>query len=34
VEQEQNGIFYYDRRRKFDMARLHKIMTKVAAIEK
>ena len=34
VEQEQNGIVYYDRRKKFDMARLHKIMTKVAAIEK
>ena len=34
VEQEQNGIVYYDRRKKFDMARLHKIMTKPAAIEK
>ena len=34
VEQEQNGIVYYDRRKKFDMARLHKIMTKKAAIEK
>ena len=34
VEQEQNGIFYYDRSKKFDMARLHKIMTKQAAIEK
>jgi hypothetical protein len=34
VEQEQNGIVYYDRRKKFDMARLHKIMTKQAAIEK
>ena len=34
VEQEQNGIVYYDRRKKFDMARLHKIMTKTAAIEK
>ena len=34
VEQEQNGIVYYDRRKKFDMARLHKIMTKIAAIEK
>ena len=33
VEQEQNGIVYYDRRRKFDMARLHKILTKRAAIE-
>jgi len=34
VEQEQNGIVYYDRRKKFDMARLHKILTKPAAIEK
>ena len=34
VEQEQNGIVYYDRRKKFDMARLKKIMTKKAAIEK
>ncbi|MCL2099429.1 MAG: beta-galactosidase [Oscillospiraceae bacterium] len=34
VEQEQNGIVYYDRRKKFDMARLHKIMTKQAAIER
>ena len=34
VEQEQNGIVYYDRRKKFDMARLHKSMTKTAAIEK
>jgi catechol 2,3-dioxygenase-like lactoylglutathione lyase family enzyme len=33
VEQEQNGIVYYDRRKKFDMARLHKILTKKAAIE-
>jgi len=33
VEQEQNGIVYYDRSRKFDMARLHGILTKKAAIE-
>jgi len=33
VEQEQNGIVYYDRRRKFDMARLNKSLTKKAAIE-
>ena len=34
VEQEQNGIVYYNRRKKFDMARLNKILTKTAAIEK
>ena len=34
VEQEQNGIVYYNRQKKFDMARLHGIMTKTAAIEK
>ena len=34
VEQEQNGIVYYDRRKKFDMSRLHKVLTKPAAIEK
>ncbi|MCL2095289.1 MAG: beta-galactosidase [Oscillospiraceae bacterium] len=33
VEQEQNGIVYYDRRKKFDMARLRRILTKKAAIE-
>jgi hypothetical protein len=25
VEQEQNGIYYYDRARKFDMARIARI---------
>ena len=34
VEQEQNGIVYYDRKKKFDMQRLKKILTKKAAIEK
>jgi len=34
VEQEQNGIVRYDRGKKFDMARLRKIMTKKAAVEK
>ncbi len=34
VEQELNGIYYYDRTEKFDAERLYKINTKVAAIEK
>jgi hypothetical protein len=34
VEQEQNGIVNYDRSKKFDMARLHGILTKKAAIER
>lgn len=34
IEQEQNGIFFYDRTEKFDADRLYKINTKVAAIEK
>lgn len=34
VEQELNGIYYYDRTEKFDAPRLYKINTKVAAIEK
>lgn len=33
VEQEQNGIYYYNRSKKFDSKRLHEIMTKKAAIE-
>ena len=33
VEQELNGIYYYDRSEKFDAERLYKINTKVAAIE-
>ncbi|MBK5722638.1 beta-glucuronidase [Dysgonomonas sp. Marseille-P4677] len=28
VEQEQNGIYYYDRRSKFDMRRIHAIFSK------
>ncbi len=34
VEQEQNGIYCYDRTEKFDADRLYKINTKTAAIEK
>ena len=33
VEQEQNGVFYYDREKKFDLERLNKILTCKAAIE-
>ncbi len=33
VFQEQNGILHFDRRPKFDMARLHSIQTRKAAIE-
>lgn len=33
VEQEQNGIYYYNRTQKFDSARLYDILTKKAAIE-
>lgn len=33
VEQEQNGIYHYDRSRKFDMARIKSIFQKKAAIE-
>ena len=33
VEQEHNGVCYYDRRPKFDMKRLHSILGKKAAIE-
>jgi len=34
VFQEQNGVVFFDRSEKFDMARLHKIQTRRAAIEK
>lgn len=34
IEQEQNGIYNYDRTEKFDSEILYKINTKVAAIEK
>lgn len=34
VYQEKNGIYAFDRRAKFDAARLHKILTRKAAIEK
>jgi len=33
IEQEQNGIYYYDRTPKFDAARLHAILSRKAAIE-
>ncbi len=33
VEQEQNGLYTYDRRPKFDCARLHAVMSRKAAIE-
>ena len=34
VSIEQNGIYTYDRRKKFDTERLHKIQTRIAAIER
>jgi hypothetical protein len=34
VEQEQNGLYYYDRRPKFDLKRLHAITSRPAAFEK
>jgi beta-galactosidase/beta-glucuronidase len=34
VFQEQNGLYFFDRRPKFDMARLHAIQTQPAASEK
>ena len=33
IEQEQNGIYSYDRKPKFDLARLHKIQSRKAAYE-
>ena len=33
VEQERNGLYYYDRTPKFDAAKLHAIVAKPAAIE-
>jgi hypothetical protein len=33
VEQERNGLYYYDRTPKFDVAKLHAIVAKKAAIE-
>ena len=33
VEQEQNGLYTYDRRAKFDVTRLRAIMSRKAAIE-
>jgi beta-galactosidase/beta-glucuronidase len=34
VEQEHNGLYYYDRRPKFDLDRLHEITSKQAAYER
>ncbi|HOM71637.1 MAG TPA: hypothetical protein PLP86_05270, partial [Armatimonadota bacterium] len=34
VEQEKNGLYFYDRTPKFDVARLKKITSRVAAYEK
>jgi hypothetical protein len=34
VEQEKNGLYYYDRRPKFDLKRLHKITSRESAYEK
>jgi len=34
VEQEHNGLYYYDRRPKFDMKRLHNITSRQAACER
>ena len=34
VFQEQNGVFFFDRRAKFDIEKLHAIQTRTAAIEK
>jgi len=34
VEQEKNGLYFYDRKPKFDVKRLHKITSRVAAYEK
>ena len=34
VEQEKNGLYYYDRRPKFDLKRLHAITSRPAAYER
>ncbi len=34
IEQEVNGLYYYDRRPKFDPKRIYEINTQKAAIEK
>jgi hypothetical protein len=34
VEQEKNGLYYYDRRPKFDLKRLHAITSRAAAYER
>ena len=33
VEQEQNGLFTYDRKAKFDNKRLYEVLSRKAAIE-
>ena len=33
VEQEQNGLYYYDRTPKFDVSRFYRVLTQKAAIE-
>ena len=33
VEQEHNGLYYYDRKPKFDLKRLHAITSRPAAYE-
>ena len=33
VEQEQNGIYYYDRTPKFDMKRIHDIFSQTPKVE-
>ena len=34
VEQEQNGLYTYDRKAKFEPAKIRKILSREAAIEK
>ena len=34
VEQEQNGIYFYDRKLKFDMERIRRAQQRPAAIER
>ncbi len=34
IEQEQNGLYTYDRKPKFDVERLRKIQSRAAAYEK
>ena len=34
IEQERNGLYFYDRRPKFDVKRLHAITSRQAAYER